>query len=647
MKRNCLVIRLVIIIPILFIVTLTTFADEKPKYAVDKIPTVLMAKANAIIRKKETTITVKKSGFAEEKCQIVVTILNESGQHFGIFAQFYDKYSSISNLKGFVYDKKGNRIEKLAGKFIDMSATSGFTLHDDSRVKLIQIKATSYPITLEFSYKKEYKGFFILPGFLVYPGYNVAVESSSYTLIEPINNKEQIRFKYQANQYFKETPSETKEGNNLKRTWNVNMLPALEEEILSANFTNATPHLMVAPCKFRFSGTTGSNESWNHIAAWAGQLCVGMDSLSVTTRQHILKLVTNATTNVEKAKILYEYMQQKVRYESVQVGIGSWQPISAETVDRLSYGDCKALTNYMKALLKVAGIKSNYVLVNAGNDVSNIKRDFACCQFNHAILMIPFEKDTVFLECTSQQNPFGYIGSFTDDRDVLVVEGPNGGFLKHTIIYNGEENKTLTRTTISLDSSLNGKFTQNTKYIGIATESIHPLTLSILDKQKEVLQCKNNVSQLKIENFGFQETKTTLPEINETIEGKTTQFSQYANNSSITIPFNLVATIYWKFKRLSSRRSDIVIKRDEVKIDTICYSIPSNFKVTNVPKPIKVDSKFGSYDLQVTLDGNKIEFTRTFKWKKGTFVPENYQELYQFITNINELDKQIILLSRT
>ncbi len=639
--------RFQLIFSFLFAATLNVAAADKPEYSVDRISVALKAKSNAIVRENNTTVTILSNGFAEENSHTVITILNENANNFGVFAEFYDKFSSLSNLEGNVYDRTGKRIEKLSDKFVDYSAISGFSLYDDNRVKATQAKTVNYPITVEFSYTKKHKGYFILPGFLVYPGYNVAVESACYTLIEPLDEKGQASTKHFSNKFFTVKPTKSIVGKTLKQTWTVSMLPALEEEPLSANFTEATPYLMVAPMNFNIAGTTGSNNSWNDVAAWAGELCVGMDSLNATTRSEIKQLVANSNSSFEKAKILYEYMQQKVRYVSIQVGLGGWQPFPAETVDRLSYGDCKALSNYMRSLLKATGIESNYVLVKAGNDVSNIKKDFVCSQFNHAIIMIPSEKDTLFLECTSQQNPFGYNGSFTDDRDVLVVEGPKGGYIKHTNIYDGEKNKTQTKTAITLDWNLNGKFVQNTKYTGVATDNIRYLMQAKTDRQKEYLQRKNKVAQLKIESFNFKEKKTVLPVIEESIEGETAQFGQYANKSNVTIPFNLVANLDGYFKRSSYRRSDIVIRRDEIKTDTICYVIPSNYKITNTPRPTNVDSKFGNYDLQVKVDGNKLEFTRTFKWKKGTLSPDYYQELYQFITTVNELDKQVILLSHT
>ena len=60
--------------------------------------------------------------------------------------------------------------------------------------------------------------------------------------------------------------------------------------------------------------------------------------------------MVNETDPIEKAKIVYKYMQEKTRYISVQVGIGGFKPMLAKDVDRLGYGDCKALSNYTKAL---------------------------------------------------------------------------------------------------------------------------------------------------------------------------------------------------------------------------------------------------------------------------------------------------------
>lgn len=636
--------RYITVLIILTLVSKSMLSADKPEYAINKIPEALKVKANAVIREKETVITIYNNGIAEESCHTVISILNSNGQDFGIFAEFFDKFSSVSNLEGNVYDENGKRIEKLSDKFLNISAIAGFSLYDDDRVEVCQSKVVNYPITIEYSYKKKYKGYFILPGFLPYPGYNVSVESSSYTITEQEGGKGE-GIKVFPNKYFTVTPTVNKVDNTINRSWKVSMLPAIEEEVFSDSFLKSTPYLMVAPNKFSIGGTSGSNETWSDVAAWAGKLCVGLDTLNKSTIDTISKITANAKTDFEKAKLLYEYMQQKVRYVSIQIGLGGFQPFSAKTVDRLSYGDCKALSNYMKSLLKTAGIKSFYVLAQAGADAGNINKNFVCSQFNHALLMIPFEKDTLFLECTSPFDPFGYNGSFTDDRDVLVVEGPQGGYLKHTNVYGGDKNCVLTSSSIILDWNLQGSFSQRTKYFGVTTDQIRFLMQAKSDKQKDYLQKKNKIPFLKIDQFDFHETKSILPEIEETIIGETSQFSQDANKRSVSIPFNQVATLDFRLKRTTDRRTDIVIRRDEYNTDTINITIPANFKVINKPGKVTINSKFGSYDLLVNEEGQKLTFIRKFRWKKGAFSPNEYQDFYDFVSNVNDADRQIILLS--
>ena len=148
------------------------------------------------------------------------------------------------------------------------------------------------------------------------------------------------------------------------------------------------------------------------------------------------------------AKIIYKFVQEKTRYISVQVDIGGWQPITANKVDEVSYGDCKGLTNYTKALLDVVGVKSHHVILYASNN-RNVDKNFTVLQGNHMILNIPNEGDDIWLECTSQTIPFGFLGDFTDDRDVLVIT-PEGGIIKRTPAYINDNNLQILKADINL-----------------------------------------------------------------------------------------------------------------------------------------------------------------------------------------------------
>ena len=122
----------------------------------------------------------------------------------------------------------------------------------------------------------------------------------------------------------------------------------------------------------------------------------------------------------------YEYVQSKTRYVSIQEGIGGLQPFPASIVDKYGYGDCKALSNYTVALLQEVGVKSFYTKIRAGEGEPDLLLDFPAQQTNHVVVAIPNDKDTIWLECTSQTNPFGYTGSFTGDRYALMITEEGG-----------------------------------------------------------------------------------------------------------------------------------------------------------------------------------------------------------------------------
>ncbi|MBK7636854.1 MAG: transglutaminase domain-containing protein [Saprospiraceae bacterium] len=138
----------------------------------------------------------------------------------------------------------------------------------------------------------------------------------------------------------------------------------------------------------------------------------------------------DAKNNKEKLNRLYSYLQQNMRYVSIQLGIGGWKPMNVQQVHDFKYGDCKALSNYMKHVLNVAGIPSKYVIINAGVAENHDDTTLVRNSFNHAILAAFPDNDTVFLECTSSKTAAGYLGSFTGNRHALMIDGENSKIIK-------------------------------------------------------------------------------------------------------------------------------------------------------------------------------------------------------------------------
>ena len=628
----------------LIILTLTFLEKTKAennKFAFSLIPETILAKANAVIRENNVSVNVFASGNAECTYNLAITIIDEAGEKYGYFVEPYDKFSSISDIKAEILDKEGKRIRKIkSDEIFDFSAITSFSIYDDNRVKVINPKVGNYPYTVVYEFKKKIKNSFIYPGWNLYRGFNIAVQNSSYKLtLEPA-----AKVKFKQNNKLIVTPK-TSDINGVKTfLWEINNLPAIEKEPLSLGIQELSPTLMVAPENFNMDGYEGSNLSWISLGNWIYTLGKNKSNLPDVTKDYIRKITADAKSDYEKAKILYEYLQNKVRYVSIQLGIGGFQPFPAETVDRLSYGDCKALTNYMKSLLEVVGINSYYCVVKAGNDATPIDKDFVCSQFNHVFLMLPLNSDTLYLECTSQQVPFGYNGTFTDDRDILVIDSL-GSYIKRTNVYNKDKNKIVNNFVFNISSDLKSEVFQTSKYIGVASEDFRYIKELKPEKQREIFLKRVGLRNVKISNINYIESRDIIPVITEKVQFSVPQIAQ-VSNKSVLIPINQV-TNNEELPRLSERKSQIYIPRSQMQIDTIKYNFPQNIIVDRIPNSNNFSTEFGAYSLEFVHEkqSNAIVIIRTVEWNKGMYSPEKYQDLLKHYRKIKELDRQIMMLS--
>ena len=398
------------------------------------IPKELKEDANAVIRLNEKIIKVTSVNELVVKEKKIITVLNKLGNNYVDMYVRYDNDTKVTGLSAVIYDGLGKKIKKYSkNKFKDVSAVSGGTLYSDDRLKYLEYTPVSYPYTVVFEseYKTSSTGF--IPSWFPIEGYYVSVQKSVYRFINQTN----ITYKKKAVNLTNYPINKVVALNSI--TYTLNNQKVIDYERYTLPARKFLPKLNISLNEFWLKGVYGTATNWKDFGKWMyNSLLEGRDILDESTKTKIKDLVKNTNDPIEKAKIVYQFMQNKTRYISVQVGIGGWEPIAANKVDAVGYGDCKGLTNYTKALLDVVGVKSFYTVVYA-DQKRDIDKDFTSMQGNHAILNIPNGNEDIWLECTNQTIPFGFLGDFTDDRDVLVIT-PEGGIIKRTPKYINDYN---------------------------------------------------------------------------------------------------------------------------------------------------------------------------------------------------------------
>ena len=233
-------------------------------------------------------------------------------------------------------------------------------------------------------------------------------------------------------------------------TWEIKNALAYKREKHSGSPFAYEPTVFIGPNKFQLEDYDGDMASWKNFGTWMNNLYAKTTGLPDEKKIFYREMVKNAVTDRQKAEILYRYMQNNMRYVSIQLGIGGLRPFPASFVDDKKYGDCKALSNYLKSALDAVGVKSHLLIIQGGMMPREVYEDFSADYFNHVILCIPQPKDSIWLECTSTTLPFAQLGPFTENRKAMMVTD-NGGVLVNTPESNYKTNTEAINTVIEVN----------------------------------------------------------------------------------------------------------------------------------------------------------------------------------------------------
>jgi hypothetical protein len=611
-------------------------------YNVSTIPDELKKNAFAVVRNYSQQVTVISMKSYIHEYTLAITVFDKKGDGLVEFTDYFDKSESFSSLQATIYDAQGKTTKKFkSGDFSEFSAASGFQLFNDLRVMYLRPVVSNYPYTVEYQYKKIDKDYLMLPAWLPVNMENVSVESSQYKLTIPTELTFNIK-KFNLSV----SPDIEEDSKNKTMVWSIRNLPPIELEPYSPSIDKVLPLLLVVPENFEYSGYSGSFSSWKDFGMWINTLNEGRDNLSAECIEKVKEMTSGMQDEKEIVKKLYNYLQKTTRYVDVSLGIGGFQPLYADDVYKYGYGDCKALSFYMKSLLKVVGIESYYTIVAAGRNKTDIDLEFPFQQFNHAILCVPISNDTLWLECTSQTNPFNYIGGFTDDRHVLLVK-PEGGFLTKTKAYEMETNLQSRNVVVSFSAGTNILQARvNTKYEGLQYENVDRLSVTNAEKQKDFLLQNIDIPEFYLKTF---EIKTDLNDRNPVGEiFLEMDLRNYLSLSGdrVFLPLNLMNKRTAVPKKIETRKTDVQLYFPFCDSDTIEYIIPDEYEVQFIPEKVELDYPFGNFCSTVTQVDNKIIYTRNISMRKGLFPKETYPDLINFYFEIARSDNSKALLKK-
>ena len=612
-------------------------------YTFEPVNPVLALGANSTVLYSDTILEIQSPSKARYTVQKAVTIFDKDDKDLSVLVLDYnEEFISIDYLIANVRDEQGKLIRSYKLEDAqDYSTSWGSTFFSDTRLKVLEMPYSQFPYTIEYEYQKSYKGLLNLPDWNP-QSLGQSVKYSSFKLID--KGKTGVRY------FNKNLESAPKQESNIDYPiykWSLTNLLPVQREDYGPPSAELLPRVEVAPGSFVMEESKGNASTWKEFGKWYYNLGKETRELPKGAKDEVNRLISGITSEKEKVKILFDHLQDRSRYVSIQLGIGGWKPFSAKYVYENSYGDCKALTNYMHAMLEYAGIKAESVLIYRGVNDFFMNIDFPGNQFNHVILRVTLENgEVVWLECTSKYLPPNHIGPDNEDKFALLVT-EEGGEVIQTPSYTYSTNKSNSWLRVTIDEQGETLLDYKTEEEGILQDYTLRAILPVSEKEREEwVSGLINTDNSQIVDYDFSSLNTSDEYASYNFRAKLGNYTQ-TSGKRIFFPVNKINRFFFQLKEDDSRDHPLYLPYTFSESDSIIFETPAEFEIESTPRNFILKEDFGEFKSTFENLGNgKMIYHRALSIKEKVIEPEYYEKLKKFFDEVRRSDQQQVVLVR-
>lgn len=613
----------------------------------------MAANANVIVL-DDSTYIVSSLTDATISYQRTLLITNSKGKDAAFWSCTLDKNMKLKNFSITYQQGDGKIVKKFKKNDLQVTELSA-GLGDDNQTYYLDDSPSAYPVTIKQEWTVEnHGGVLSYPMFCPMDNYNQAVNHASYTI--KCTDNHHCQYKVLNGEH----PLITSlNDGSIKAVFD--NLPPLEKEDYSPSLFNRLPIVLFTPKHFSYFGTEGDLDTWQNFGRWQYGLLKGRDILPANIKTKVHELTDGLTSQREKVARLYQYLYDNSRYVSIQLGIGGYQPTTAQEVATNGFGDCKGLSNYMIALLKEAGVPAFYAAISTEH--TNLVKDFPNLnQLNHVIAGVPLPKessakgnntknylsqnDTLWLECTNARYPLGYVHSDIAGHEALIIT-PDGG--KIVRLPKNADTDNLQQSKVDILLNENGEADinimmekRNQQY-----ENFLPLLSMNSSEQKKVILSHLHLPSAQVKAMKIEEEKGK-PIARTTISAT----SKYANvtGKRLFIKMNPMKGNFSNKTIQASRQSPLELSTGYHDIEDITLTIPQGFKVESMPSNKEISSKFGTIKVNISPKGNKPEQENKlnvrydFTMHSGTYPAQEYTDFVKFYNQVAQIYRQQLVI---
>jgi hypothetical protein len=642
------------------------FSSSPPPAAAVKVPQWLRdeaarplpplpAETEAVVLLDEQTTVVSPKGTLATTCRRAVKVLRPSGVGAArslVRAGAYD--IKVRSMTGWVVNPAGEP-RQVTMKNAISSSLAPDTLYMDAKLIMLIVPEVDVGSLVGFEWEEELTPPSLEDG-CAFQG-QLPVLLARYSLSLPPRWASDF---YWVNW----TPVEPKHDPTAlqTQTFEISNIPAIFDEPFKPN-DRALAGRLVVRLRSPEKGAR-SFAGWPDMGAWYESLSRERRVPGDAVSQKAKTLTANSPDSLARMRVLAEFVQKHIRYVSIQIGIGGFQPHSASSILANRYGDCKDKATLLSAMLRAVGVDSHYVIVHTDRGTVTLESPVSLYNFNHAILAIRLPDDVpdggldslvrhprlgrlLIFDPTMPTTPLGRLPFYLQDNTALLVAEGGGELIR--LPRPSPESNLLDRTgrlVLTSDGALVGEIREIRR--GSLADSLRyqMQTSSEADRRKYLETfLSRSFASFTLKDFEFRNLESAQDDLLVTYRFIAPSYAKRAGGFLVVRP--RVAgqkAIDLTSREKEPRRYPIDLETTSLERDEFVLELPDGCAVEGLPKPAEIDAGFALYRSATEASGRTLVYRREYRLLEPLLPASRFDEALKFFLAVGAEEKQSVLL---
>ena len=395
--------------------------------------------------------------------------------------------------------------------------------------------------------------------------------------------------------------------------------------------------------------------TWSDITHWYAGLAEDRSTVTPALATKLGQVVAGATTLGDSIKAVHRWVAQDIRYVSLSLGLGGYQPRPPADVSETSYGDCKDKATLFIALLGQLGVTAYPVLLSSSGSADSTLPSVG--QFDHMIAAIVRHgaKGYQYVDLTADLVPFGLLPSPEQGSFALVVH-PDGRGEPVTLPEDSlGTNRSLATLVGTLDTA--GVFNGTLEEVmsGDRQYSMRDNFSSPIDSTRRGRIARRIASALfpggtgdSLRVFDGRDLQA-VPKLSVAIHNGPAAVAAGATEI-LTLPMRTydLHGIASDLRSRGPRRFPIsarAVSGGGVDEEDLTLTLPPGWHA-RLPAAVTAASAFGRYESQYSQDGQVVHVMRRLTGMRGVLPPDRIVDLLAWLDAVSKDNSKYLVIDR-